>query len=81
MRSLEERSLKTFEEFETVYSILLTKYCSHRIENPLRILSQASSEAQDVCHRAMRPASQRCIRMVIETASNIYDSVVVHNLS
>jgi hypothetical protein len=29
---MEERSLKTFEEFETVNSILLTKYCSHRTE-------------------------------------------------
>jgi hypothetical protein len=29
----------------------------------------ASSEAQDVLHWAMRPASYRCIRMVIEITS------------
>ena len=32
MRSLQEISKKPFEEFKTVNSILLTKYCSHHTE-------------------------------------------------
>jgi hypothetical protein len=45
----------------------------------------ASSEARDVLHRAMHPASYRRIRMVIEITSNfpaffvIVDSVVANN--
>jgi hypothetical protein len=31
----------------------------------------ASSEALNVLHRAMRPASYRCIAMAIEIASNL----------
>jgi hypothetical protein len=46
----------------------------------------ASSEARDVLHRAMRPASYRHIRMVIEITSTfpaffvVVDSVVANNL-
>ena len=32
VRSLEEISKKPCEEFKTINSILLTKYCSHRTE-------------------------------------------------
>jgi hypothetical protein len=45
----------------------------------------ASSEARDVLHRAMHPASYRHIRMVIEITSTfpaffvIVDSIVAHN--
>jgi hypothetical protein len=46
----------------------------------------ASSEAQDVLHQAMHPASYRRIRMVIEITSTfpaffvVVDSVVANNL-
>ena len=47
----------------------------------------ASSEAPDVLHRTMRPASYRQTRMAIEITSNlpafvvVVDSLFAHNLS
>jgi hypothetical protein len=47
----------------------------------------ASSEAQDVLHQAMRPASHRRIRMTIKIASDlpafsvVVDSLFAHNVS
>ena len=47
----------------------------------------ASSEAPDVIHRAMRPASYRLTRMAIKIASDspaffvVVDSFFAHNLS
>jgi hypothetical protein len=40
----------------------------------------ASSEAQDVLHRAMRPTSHRHICMAIEIASNSLEFLVVADL-
>jgi hypothetical protein len=51
------------------------------------LLPVASSEAPDVIHRAMRPASYHCIAMAIEIASDLHaffvvvDSFFAHNLS
>jgi len=39
----------------------------------------ASSEARDVLHRAMRPASRHRIRMAIEITSNLPACFVVDN--
>jgi hypothetical protein len=60
--------------------------------NAMQALAQqrhpvASSKAWYVLHRAMRPASYRCIRMAIKIASNlpaffvVVDFIVGHNRS
>jgi len=74
--------------------VFSTKIIDHggRRRNAMQALTQwrhpvASSEAQDVLHRAMRPTSHRRIRMAIEIASNsptfyvVRDLLFAHNVS
>jgi hypothetical protein len=62
-----------------VFSAKIVNYGSRRGNaNAMRALARwqhpvpvASSEAQDVLHRVMHPASHRRIRMAIKIASNL----------
>ena len=71
-----------------------TKFVDHggRRGDAMRALARwrhpvASSEAQDVLHRAMHPASYCCIRMAIKIASDlpalfvVVDLLFAHNVS
>ena len=72
-----------------VFSTEFVDHGSRRVD-VMRALTRwrhpvASSEAQDVLHRAMCPASHRCIRMAIEIASDspaffvVVDLLFAHN--